>query len=127
MTPWIRDNGYQVDALQMAYHWNDGAVRRKENNITMLPNGTYESNNYALTDWAIGKDIDPDEIDSDPHPYYLNCPGEDNNSNKGNFGTDLSPWELIFVKMDRGINPLMYDLAANWADGSGYSSYDFCK
>lgn len=127
MTPWLRSNGFEVDAFEMAFHWNDGAVRRKKNNMTMLPNGKYEGDNYALTDWNIGMTVDPATIDPNPQPWDVGCGGEDSNSDKGYFGIDLSPWEIMFIKTDRDINPLMYRLATEWVDGTSYSSYEFCK
>lgn len=127
MTPWIKSNGFDFDLLAMAYHRHDGAVRRKANNVTTIQNGKYESNDYALTDWSINKKINPEDMDPDVQPFYVGCMGEDHNSDKGYFGLDYSPWEIMFVKVDKGINPLMYDLAVKWVDGRGYSSYDFCK
>lgn len=115
---------------------NDGPVRRKEHNVTMTPDGkanlTIPMNAknmeeyYALSDWTIGFNIDPKAMDPNPQPFYVGCQGEDNNGDKTYFGIDVSPWEVLFVKLNRGINPLMYDLATNWVDGSGYSSYEHC-
>jgi len=126
MTSWMRSKGFEIDVFEYAFHSNDGPVRRKKHNVTMSTNGKQSSENYALTDWSIGQKIDPSTIPSNPHPFDFGCMGEDTNSDKGYFGIDLSPWEIMFTKSDRGINPLMYELATGWVDGSGYSSYDYC-
>lgn len=137
MTPWMRSQGFEVDVTEMAYHVNDGAVRRKKHNMTitsdwkqnaMEPSDAKNMEEYyALTDWTIGLDkTNPPPNNPNPQPFYVGCQGEDTNGPNAYWGIDLSPWELMFVKFNRGINPLMYELATQWVDGNGYSSYEHC-
>ncbi|KAL3425473.1 hypothetical protein PVAG01_02264 [Phlyctema vagabunda] len=43
------------------------------------------------------------------------------------WGFNVHPFELIFMKSHRGIDDGMLAKMTEWAEGSGYSSYDVCK
>ncbi|XMA15852.1 hypothetical protein WAI453_008643 [Rhynchosporium graminicola] len=45
---------------------------------------------------------------------------------KGYAGFNVHPFELMFIKTNRGINPLMIETMSKWVDQSGYRSYDVC-
>lgn len=65
---------------------------------------------------------------SDPE-YAEHCDpnrNEDMLMDKGYEGTNLHPYETIFAKTNRGIDPLTLDRHTRWTDAEGYSSYDFC-
>ena len=42
------------------------------------------------------------------------------------FGTNVHPYETIFLKTNRDIDPVLMERLTKWTDGSGYSSYDHC-
>jgi hypothetical protein len=46
--------------------------------------------------------------------------------NEHYYGTNVHPYELIFMKTGRGIDPAGLPRWTNWTDGIGYSSYDHC-
>jgi hypothetical protein len=41
-------------------------------------------------------------------------------------GTNIHPYETMFVKTKRGADPKTLELLTKWHDGSNYSSYDYC-
>ena len=41
-------------------------------------------------------------------------------------GTNMHPYETMFVKTKRGADPKTLELLTKWHDGSNYSSYDYC-
>ena len=41
-------------------------------------------------------------------------------------GTNIHPYETMFVKTKRGADPKMLELLTKWHNGSNYSSYDYC-
>lgn len=67
--------------------------------------------------------------------YYSDPNYEDNCDSGGNgdvlwngryFGTNIHPYETIFIKANRDIDPVLLDRLTKWQDASGYSSYDHC-
>jgi len=42
-------------------------------------------------------------------------------------GTNVHPYETIFLKSNRDINSVGLERLTEWTGGRGYSSYDFCK
>ncbi|KAH8600790.1 hypothetical protein B0O99DRAFT_648905 [Bisporella sp. PMI_857] len=45
----------------------------------------------------------------------------------GYFGTNVHPYETVFMKTNRKIDPLGIAKLTEWTEGRGYSSYDYCK
>jgi hypothetical protein len=43
------------------------------------------------------------------------------------FGTNVHPFETIFLKSNRNIDPVLMQRLTEWTDGRNYSSYDFCR
>ncbi|OLN87825.1 hypothetical protein CCHL11_00537 [Colletotrichum chlorophyti] len=43
------------------------------------------------------------------------------------FGTNVHPFETIFIKANRNIDPILIDHLTTWQQDSGYSSYDACR
>jgi len=43
------------------------------------------------------------------------------------FGTNVHPYETIFLKSNRNIDPVNLEKMTEWVTGSGYSSYDYCS
>ena len=41
-------------------------------------------------------------------------------------GTNIHPYETMFVKTKRGADPKTLELLTKWHDGSNYTSYDYC-
>ncbi|TVY42964.1 hypothetical protein LSUB1_G001271 [Lachnellula subtilissima] len=41
------------------------------------------------------------------------------------FGTNVHPFETLFMKSNRGIDPVGLARHSEWVDRAGYSSYDF--
>jgi hypothetical protein len=41
-------------------------------------------------------------------------------------GTNIHPYDTMFVKTKRGADPKILELLTRWHDGSNYSSYDYC-
>lgn len=46
--------------------------------------------------------------------------------NNAYYGFNVHPYETIFIKSHRGIDPAMIENLSDWHDKSGYSSYDVC-
>lgn len=44
----------------------------------------------------------------------------------GYFGSNIHPFETIFFKTNRNVDPILTDLLTKWIDGRNYSSYDTC-
>ena len=42
------------------------------------------------------------------------------------YGTNVHPYETVFMKSNRDIDPILMTRLTEWTDGSGYSSYDHC-
>ncbi|TVY84035.1 hypothetical protein LSUE1_G002760 [Lachnellula suecica] len=43
------------------------------------------------------------------------------------FGTNVHPFETVFMKSNRDVDPVGLERHTQWVQGRGYSSYDFCK
>jgi hypothetical protein len=43
------------------------------------------------------------------------------------FGTNVHPFETVFMKSNRDVDPVTIDRLTEWANAEGYSSYQFCK
>ncbi|PQE22249.1 Asparagine synthetase protein [Rutstroemia sp. NJR-2017a WRK4] len=43
------------------------------------------------------------------------------------FGTNVHPFEMIFAKSHRDIDNIALERLTSWMDGSGFSSYKYCK
>lgn len=43
------------------------------------------------------------------------------------YGTNVHPYETIFLKTNRGIDPDNLKKMTEWENGSQYSSYDYCS
>lgn len=42
------------------------------------------------------------------------------------YGTNVHPYETVFMKSNRDIDPVLMSRLTEWTDGIGYSSYDHC-
>lgn len=42
-------------------------------------------------------------------------------------GANVHPYETIFMKTNRFIDPVLLDNLSRWTGEMGYSSYDYCK
>lgn len=42
------------------------------------------------------------------------------------FGANVHPYETIFMKTNRDIDPVLIDKLTSWKTGENYSSYDYC-
>jgi hypothetical protein len=67
----------------------------------------------------------------DPEEYYEACLGshhivEDVNVNDGYFGFNVHPYETLFVKSNRNIQPKLMGKLEEWHDRMNYSSWDVC-
>lgn len=65
---------------------------------------------------------------SDPE-YEKNCDSGGNGDvlwNGRYFGTNVHPFETIFMKTNRDIDSVLMDRLTSWANGSNYSSYEHC-
>lgn len=43
------------------------------------------------------------------------------------FGTNVHPFETVFLKSNRDIDPVGLERFSEWTKGRGYSSYDYCS
>lgn len=43
------------------------------------------------------------------------------------FGTNVHPYETIFMKTNRDIDPVLIEKLTKWKEGEKYSSYDHCR
>lgn len=62
--------------------------------------------------------------------YAAKCDGKKNGDvlwNGKYEGTNVHPFETIFIKANRDIDPVGIQKHTEWMDGREYSSYDFCK
>ncbi|KAL3425475.1 hypothetical protein PVAG01_02266 [Phlyctema vagabunda] len=62
--------------------------------------------------------------------YEATCGGKENGDvlwDSKYEGTNVHPYETIFQKSNRDIDPVGLERLTDWTDGSKYSSYDFCK
>ncbi|GAM90102.1 hypothetical protein ANO11243_081420 [Dothideomycetidae sp. 11243] len=63
---------------------------------------------------------------ADTHACKSTDQNEDHMFNNGYYGFNVHPFESIFTKMNRDINPEMMDKFTSWFDRMQYSSYDHC-
>ena len=72
----------------------------------------------------------------DMERYVEMCKGEEKKEKKKGdvlydkkyFGTNVHPFETLFMKSNRDIDPVGLARHSEWVEfGAGYSSYDFCK
>jgi hypothetical protein len=42
------------------------------------------------------------------------------------YGTNVHPFELVFMKTNRRIDDFGLEKLTEWVDGIGYESYDYC-
>ncbi|PVH86518.1 hypothetical protein DL98DRAFT_582472 [Cadophora sp. DSE1049] len=58
---------------------------------------------------------------------FENCTQEGDMMYEGKYaGFSVHPFEVMFIKTNRNINPVMIDSLSKWIDQSGYSSYVVC-
>ncbi|KAH7342412.1 hypothetical protein BKA65DRAFT_504038 [Rhexocercosporidium sp. MPI-PUGE-AT-0058] len=58
---------------------------------------------------------------------FENCTYDGDMLREGAYaGFNVHPFELLFIKTNRGINPVMIENLSKWVDQSGYRSYDVC-
>jgi len=43
------------------------------------------------------------------------------------FGTNVHPFETVFMKSNRDIDPIGIERHTDWMRGSGFSSYEYCQ
>ena len=72
------------------------------------------------------------EFEDGGEQYERECrgadpPSKDVNFNKGYFGFNVHPYETIFVKANRDVDPNMIEKFAEWHDNMNYSSWDVCE
>ncbi|KAF3906009.1 hypothetical protein ABW21_db0204722 [Orbilia brochopaga] len=63
---------------------------------------------------------------SDASGYMQHCTHDDVLYEGHYYNTSLHPYETMFQKANRNINPLQLQLLTEWHDQSGYSSQPFC-
>lgn len=61
-----------------------------------------------------------------PGDYWKDCMDEDWLGPGSYFGSFVHPYENLFMKTHRHIEDGVMDHLTEWADGSGYESYDYC-
>ncbi|PBP28305.1 hypothetical protein BUE80_DR000830 [Diplocarpon rosae] len=60
--------------------------------------------------------------------YEVECAQTDDlQGHEKYYGMDMHPYDTIFVKTNRGLDPLVLERLTNWTDQWGYTSYDTCK
>jgi len=96
-TPSIINAGYEVDALDLAYHSHDGDDHNGDGRKDMSPKG-----------------------------YLEGCTDEDFFHDNAYYGFNIHPYETIFMKAARKMQEALIGNFTLWTDGSGYSSYDVC-
>ena len=77
---------------------------------------------------AAGYKVDPMMLayHSSVH-YETECMGgNDLQGHENYYGMDFHPYDTIFLKTNRGVNPLVLDRFTGWTDTWGYSSHDAC-
>jgi hypothetical protein len=42
------------------------------------------------------------------------------------FGTNVHPFETVFMKTNRDLDPVLMERLTGWADKAEYTSYDYC-
>lgn len=111
-TPLIRTMGYKVTAMMNAY-W------------ARAPYGTNHELSKVHVEYEPGSDSDGPDFE---RFYALDCKDtHDMMHPDAYYGLTMHPFETMFVKTKRNIDPLMIETLTKWADGRGYSSYDYCR
>lgn len=59
-------------------------------------------------------------------PHCAQFGNDDHLFNGAYFGFDVHPYETIFVKANRNVNPAMLGKMTEWHGRMNYSSYDYC-
>ncbi|RYE12937.1 MAG: hypothetical protein EOP34_09845 [Rickettsiales bacterium] len=59
--------------------------------------------------------------------YFNNCTHIDVNWNGNYFGYNIHPFETVFTKANRDLDPQMLETLTDWYDSGGYSSWEACK
>ena len=66
---------------------------------------------------------------NDGDRYEVECDGRENGDvlwDKEYYGTNVHPYETIFLKSNRDIDPVGLERLTEWTRGRGYSSYQYC-
>lgn len=61
--------------------------------------------------------------------YEEHCDGSENGDvlwDHKYYGTNVHPYETIFMKSNRDIDPVLMEKLTGWHEGANYSSYDVC-
>jgi hypothetical protein len=61
--------------------------------------------------------------------FIENCDSRGNGDvlwNGKYYGANVHPFETMFLKTNRDIDPVLMERLTTWTDGSGYSSYEHC-
>lgn len=61
--------------------------------------------------------------------YIEHCDSTQNGDvlwNGGYSGTNVHPYETIFLKTNRDIDPVLMERLSEWTSGANFSSYDYC-
>ncbi|KAF4625058.1 hypothetical protein G7Y89_g13112 [Cudoniella acicularis] len=62
--------------------------------------------------------------------YEAKCPKDGNGDvlwNNKYYGTNVHPFETVFIKANRDVDPVGLEKHTEWMNGREYSSYEFCK
>ena len=67
---------------------------------------------------------------NDGDRYENECDSRENGDvlwDKEYYGTNVHPYETIFLKSNRDIDPVGLERLTEWTRGRGYSSYQYCR
>lgn len=135
-TQFIREQGFEVDVFMQAYHSRDllAKTTKYEQLSALRTNMLKQNPNLSRNDLAVAIQVEnarlEDAVDVAPGKWWEEGCQSDTSDflyHGGYYGTNLHPFENLFMKSHRHIDDNMLQRYTEWADGAGYSSYDVCK
>jgi hypothetical protein len=117
----IRDNGYEVDVLLTAYHSMDGKIEETSEAKDASQNRTHGKGVDA------GNALRTPAKAKGPGDFWKTCKDIDYLFPNNYMGTNVQPYETVFVKSQRHLDDLLLERLTEWHNGLGYSSYDYCS
>ena len=107
------ENSNSSQGLSGCYIEKVDAIRTELSLSRMIEDATYKYD-VMMTGTASSSD------------YFHECAHEDVNWDKHYFGFNLHPYETIFVKANRRIDPVLLMTLTEWHNNQNYSSWGMC-
>lgn len=122
-TALMRTAGYGVEAVMSAFR---GIGDEVDKDSKTDPNSSPALQSNSSSESSEKQD-QPIDLASDYEKFCNSSGAGDLLFEGAYFGTNVHPFETIFMKTNRGIGEVALEKLTSWMKGSKFSSYDYCK